>query len=96
VATLDGVMASSLMFCNATAVALIEIWKKRRAQPALLPQPREQWRDGRSSSSPGFDGYQPGTVPFGADQLTSDSTFIPRVRAAALDVVGKPKWSTFD
>jgi hypothetical protein len=94
--TLKGVMTSTCMLSNTAAAALSDVWKKRRAEPTLLAQPKEQWPNGRSSLSDGFDGYKPGAVNFKVDQLRSDDTFIRRLGAAALDVAGRKKWATFD
>lgn len=94
--TLDGIMTSARALGDATSAALVHVWKKRRAEPALLDQPKAQWRDGRSSSSCGFAGYKPGSIPFNADALFSDDTFGRRLRTGALDTVGKKKWPSFD
>jgi hypothetical protein len=95
-ATLEGVMASTLALSDRTAAALIAIWKRRRADPRLLTQPKEQWRAGRSSSSRGFAGYKPGTAPSNFDALVSHPTFVRRHQAAALDAGARKKWDTFD
>lgn len=93
---LDGLMTTSLTFSNGIAQALLEVWKARRAQPALLAQPQEQWRDGRSSASRRFQGYNPGSIPFEADALVADPTLLRRLKAAALDAAARKKWDSFD
>jgi hypothetical protein len=40
--TLEGVMGSALTLAATAARALVEVWQKRRAEPALLTQPRER------------------------------------------------------
>ena len=95
-ATLEGVMASTLALSDKTAASLVHIWKRRRAEPALLTQPKEQWRDGRASASRGFAGYKPGTVASNIDTLVSHPTFARRLQVAALDTAARKKWDTFD
>jgi hypothetical protein len=94
--TLDGVMASAPALSGTTAAALLDIWRRRRAEPALLVQPKEQWREGRSSATRGFAGYKPGSVPLSRDVLVSDDSFVRRLRSAAIDDDGRKKWPTFD
>jgi hypothetical protein len=94
--TLEGVMASAQTLCGTASTALLDVWLKRRDQPALLLQPKEQWRDGRSSESRGFAGYKPGMAPFKPDQMVTDDTFLRRLKSAALDDGARKKWDTFD
>lgn len=94
--TLEGVMASTLELSEQTAAALVEIWGRRRTEPLLLVQPKEQWPRGCSSASRGFAGYKPGTLPFNIDWLVSNPMFVERLKVAALDTGARKKWDTFD
>ncbi len=94
--TLEGVMGSVRALSETTAASLVQIWRRRRGEPALLTQPKEQWPQGRSTASRGFAGYKPGTVPFNVDWLASNPTFVKRLKVAALDTRARKKWETFD
>ena len=94
--TLEGVMGSALTLASTTAHALVEVWKRRRAEPALLAQPKEQWPEGRLASSLRFDGYKAGEVRLKPDQFRANEMFIRRLKVAALDDVGRKKWEAFD
>jgi len=94
--TLEGVMASTLALSEKAAASLVEIWRQRRAEPALLVQPKEQWPEGRSTASRGFSGYRAGTVPFNIDALVAHPTFVRRLQVAALEKNARKKWDSFD
>jgi hypothetical protein len=94
--TLKGVIGSALALSETTAASLVQIWRRRRSEPTLLAQPKEQWPQGRSTASRGFAGYKPGTVPFNIDWLVSNPTFVKRLKVAALDTSARKKWDTFD
>ena len=94
--TLEGVAGSALALSETTAASLVQIWRRRRSEPTLLVQPKEQWPQGRSSASRGFAGYKPGTLPFNIDWLVANPTFVKRLKAAALDTGARKKWDTFD
>jgi hypothetical protein len=96
ITTLEGVMASTRTLSETTAAALLDVWTKRRANPGLIVQPKEQWRDGASSEATGFRGYNADSVPFSMDALVSDDTFTRRIKAAALDRTSRNQWGNFD
>lgn len=94
--TLLGVLQSTLRLPAKGGVFLLNLWRTRRATPALLFQPREQWPDGRSSATAGFRGYAPDSVPYNPTQLRSDQVLIRRMTAASLDDAKRGAWSGFD
>lgn len=94
--TLLGVLQSTLRLIAEGGVLLLNLWRTRRATPALLFQPREQWPDGPSSATAGFRGYAPDSVPYNPTQLRSDQVLIRRMTAASLGDAQRAAWAQFD
>jgi hypothetical protein len=71
--TLSGVVGSINAAVTGTMTACTELWRRRRADPALIEQPATQWKTGGSPSNAVFEGYEPGSAvaPTGAFVSTS-------------------------
>jgi hypothetical protein len=91
-----GEMVPKVGASEEVSISLVEVWRKRRAAPSLLTQPKEQWPNGRSSATRGFAGYKPGTIPFQVDAMVSDETFGRRLKTAAVNDDARKKWDKFD
>ena len=57
--TLEGLMNSTVLLLEAAAQHLLNFWRWRRAHPGDLRQPADQWKNGPSKQSTGFNGYAP-------------------------------------
>lgn len=93
--TLGGVLNSTMSFVSAACSYLSGVWKERRAKPTIIAQPREQWKEVKTSSRP-FDGYAEGTLGTGFKQLHVSLSAVRRIRAAALTTELRHLWDTFD
>src|SRR3989442_1078984 len=94
--TLLGVLESTLRLIGEGGRLLLDVWRTRRGNPALLPQPREQWPAGPSTATAGFEGYAPGSMPYDPTQLRSDATLVRRMMGAALGDAARGAWANFD
>jgi len=94
--TLLGVLESALRLIGEAGALLLDLWRTRRANPGLLPQPREQWAGGPSAATAGFDGYAPGSMPYDPAHIRSDATFVRRMEAASLGDAARGAWANFD
>lgn len=94
--TLDGVIRSTHALVEGVAALLLEVWRWRRTNPAALPQPPEQWRDGVAAQETAFRGYAEGSHPYEPAQLTGHPILIRRMRAAALNDEVREQWNGFD
>ena len=94
--TVLGVLESTLLVVREGGCLLLDVWRGRRSDPALLAQPREQWPAGPSTVAAGFDGYAPGSIPYSPTQLRTDATLIRRMEAASLGDAARGAWATFD
>lgn len=94
--TLAGLIESTRVLIDSVASRLHEIWTWRKANPAVIVQPQEQWPDGLSTESTGFTGYAQGTVTYSPSSWSSHPTVVRRLRTAALDDATRLAWETFD
>ena len=97
--TLEGSMGSARNLLGALAERLNAAWDWRKANPALLPQPQQQWPDVAplaQGPAHGFAGYAPGSHPYEPDQLTSHPRIGRRMLAAALYDHQRDQWQSFD
>jgi len=94
--TLLGVLESTLRLIGEAGGLLLDVWRTRRANPVLLPQPHEQWPAGPSTATAGFDGYGPGSMPYDPEHIRSDATFLRRMVAASLGDAARGAWANFD
>ena len=94
--TLLGVLDSTLRLIADGGALLLDAWRTRRADPALLPQPFEQWAGGPSTATADFEGYAPGSVPYDPTQIRSDLTLVRRMVAASLGDAARGAWANFD
>jgi hypothetical protein len=94
--TVLGVLESAPLIVREGGGLLLDVWRTRRSDPALLAQPREQWPAGPSTVAAGFEGYAPGSIPYSPTQLRTDATLIRRMEAASLGDAARRAWATFD
>jgi hypothetical protein len=95
-ATLRGVLDSTISLTRDAGALLLDLWRTRRTNPALLPQPREQWPDGVSLATSGFRGYAPDSVQYNPNQLRTSEVLIRRMAAASLPDPARAAWVQFD
>ena len=94
--TLRGLMNSTSLLLEAGARHLLDLWRWRRAHPGDLRQPADQWKNGPSKQSTGFNGYAPGSLPLEPSMGMMHPATARRFHAAALDDASRPQWATFD
>jgi hypothetical protein len=94
--TLEGLLESTKTLVNGVSRALLEMWRWRRANPAALPQPREQWPQGVSTESVRFLGYAPGAYPYNPNMFMTHPDIVHRLRVAALSDDARDQWVGFD
>jgi hypothetical protein len=94
--TLLGLLEGTLQLVGQGGGLLHDVWLARRSNPALLPQPREQWPEGPSAVAAGFEGYAPGSMPYNPTQLRADATLVHRMMAASLGDGARGAWADFD
>jgi hypothetical protein len=94
--TLLGVLESTLQLIGEGGGLLHDVWRARRSNPAVLPQPREQWPEGPLAVTAGFEGYAPGSMPYNPAQLRADATLVQRMMAASLGDAALGAWANFD
>jgi len=94
--TLEGLMNSTVLLLEAAAGHLLDLWRWRRAHPGDLRQPADQWKNGPSKQSTGFNGYAPGSVPLEPSMGMMHPITARRFHAAAIDDAARPQWATFD
>jgi hypothetical protein len=94
--TLGGVLVSTKRLIEMSANRVMEVWTWRRTNPGSLPQPVEQWAEGRATGSIGFSGYAPGMFEISPDQMMMHPDLARRLRSAALDDASRPQWASFD
>lgn len=94
--TLRGVLENSLQLIGEGGGLLHDVWRARRSNPALLPQPREQWPAGPARVTADFEGYAPGSMPYNPAQLRSDATLVRRMEASSLGDAAREAWAGFD
>jgi hypothetical protein len=94
--TLQGLMNSTVLLLEAAAGHLLDLWRWRRAHPSYLRQPADQWKNGPSKQSTGFNGYAPGSLPLAPSMGIMHPITARRFHAAAVDDAARPQWATFD
>jgi hypothetical protein len=94
--TLQGLMNSTLILLEAAAEHMVDLWRWRRTRPSDLCQPADQWKNGPSKQSTGFNGYAPGSLPLQPGMGMMHPRTARRFHAAAVDDVARPRWATFD
>jgi hypothetical protein len=94
--TLRGLMDSTALMLEAAAYHLLNLWQWRRDHYGDLPQPAEQWKNGRSNHSTGFRGYAPGSLALEPSMGMMHPATARRLHAAALDDASRPQWVAFD
>ena len=94
--TLQGLMNRTVLLLEAAAGHLLDLWRWRRAHPGDLRQPADQWKNGPSKQSTGFNGYAPGSLPLEPSMGMMHPITARRFHAAAVDDAARPQWTTFD
>lgn len=97
--TLEGAMGSVRSLLGALAERLNAAWDWRKANPAVLPQPQQQWAEvlpPAQGQAEGFGGYAPGSHPYEPEQLMSHPRIGHRMLAAALFDHQRAQWHNFD
>jgi hypothetical protein len=89
-------MTSTTQLVETLATHLTALWRWRRGHPAGLTQPTEQWKDGPSAQSIGFDGYAAGSLSLQPGLGMMHPATARRFHAAALDDAARPGWAAFD
>ncbi len=94
--TLEGVKHSAMLLLETAAGHLLDLWRWRRVHPGDLRQPADQWKNGPSEQSTGFNGYAPDSLSLEPSMGMMHPTTARRFRAAAVDDAARPQWATFD
>jgi hypothetical protein len=94
--TLEGLIGSTRTLIDSAASALHDVWQWRKANPAAISQPADQWRAGLSTATSGFTGYAPGTATYSPSSWMSHRAVVKRLKTAALDDAARPAWNGFD
>ncbi|MBZ5582886.1 MAG: hypothetical protein LAQ30_11940 [Acidobacteriia bacterium] len=94
--TLQGLMNSTVLLLETAAGHLLNLWQWRRAHPGDLRQPADQWKNGPSKQSTGFNGYAPGSLNLKPSIGMMHPITARRFHAAAVDDAARPQWATFD
>jgi len=73
-------------------------WDWRKANPATLPQPQQQWPEvpAAGQGQAGFGGYAPGSLAYEPGQLMSRPCIGHRLISAALYDHQRGQWPQFD
>lgn len=77
-------LKSVVFMTNGCAKELVSVWKARRAQPDLLPQPQRQWPEVVTVSSASFPGFNPGAVKVEPDAIVTNATAHRRLATAGI------------
>lgn len=91
----DAVLDSTRGLMDDIAAELGLLWAERKANPALIAQPKEQWPDVTAPVQT-FLGYAPKSYPLSMDTLVTSPSAARRIKAAALDTSARKKWDGFD
>lgn len=94
--TLGSVLMSTIRLVDGAAGHLLEAWRRRSSDPALLAQPREQWPDVPSSPLSDFPGYAPGSIDVDPGILIGGPDMPRRLITAALTDNQRDEWQRFD
>jgi hypothetical protein len=88
--TLEGIIESTRALLDNSCEKLQEIWKTRRASPAIIDQPITQWSD--SAKQCLFQGYSSSAKPLDMSMLVSNPRVRFRVRTGAVDDAQRGLW----
>lgn len=94
--TMECILNSTIGLCEEVGGLLLDAWRQRRADPALLPQPAKQWPSYPSAAPSVFDGCSPGEEPYDPGQFTASPSIAKRMMAACLLDDASSAWHTFD
>jgi hypothetical protein len=88
--TLEAAVFVSRRVCD----VLLEVWRRRRATPDALPQPRAQWPD-LSFQPDTFSGFDPTSVPVAPTMAVVSPNMVRRLTSAAIESSLRSKWLQF-
>jgi hypothetical protein len=88
--TLQAIKQSTESMIAKMSIELLKLWKKRRDNPNLLPQPEGQWKRSRPQTT--FNGYSPNTCVIKEGKMAVSPKELHRFRAAALDSDSEDIW----
>lgn len=95
--TLSGIWRSAQVVVEGAAALLLELWTRRRAEPALLVQPERQWPDINVPGPVRFRGYRPQPDESGEGaRATTSVSFARRMEAAGLHGDRHNRWAELD
>lgn len=94
--SLRGALKSSTSLIEIVATQLLAAWRVRKGNPALIPQPAEQWPDRTRDDSFEFEGFRPGSAPYNPSAWISNPEMGRQFRTAALDDDRRGLWEGFD
>jgi hypothetical protein len=70
----------------------LPLWRARRTDPAMLPQPVEQWPRLPCVTPSGFGGFLPDSFPVDLRTLVGSPDMVRRMKVAALDDESMHLW----
>jgi hypothetical protein len=91
--TLQRAQGAVARLTSGTCECLLDIWRQRRANPSLLPQPAQQWPRIPYAQPSGFAGFHAQSFPFDPETLMGNPDMLRRIRVAALDVESSHVWT---
>lgn len=92
--TLRELLRTLVWFTEAVTKELLVAWQTRRANPALVPQPQEEWPE--VPRPPGaFKGYEPGRMGVVPTAAMTGPAAIRRLKAASMAGDAKANWRLF-
>jgi hypothetical protein len=94
--TLRGALNSVIDATRKTAIELSKVWAFRRKDPIRLTQPKENWPAFPDTQSTGFEGYNPGSVPYNPLEWHAHHDLYRLFSTAALSDDLRPRWKEFD
>ncbi len=83
--TANGILRSAERLIAEASKLLIDVWRERRSQPALIKQPAvKQWPNLEPDDLTHFAGYDPGSLSVDPSALMSNESLMRRFQAASL------------
>jgi hypothetical protein len=92
--SIDGAFRSAADLAKQVSSRLLRCWERRRKEPDLLTQPKEQWPKDPELRTP-FSGFGHAEAPFNPSSMTSNPAWHRRLLAASLDAENRGRWDEF-
>ncbi len=80
--TLSEAKDCSAKLIEGTAAVLVEVWRQRRDDPSVIPQPIAEWSNLGLPKPSVFVGFKPGTQVFSPGLIAAGGDTIQRLRSA--------------